>query len=57
MNPRHERGSAILVVLTFVAVLTAILLANAMALHHLRAELRRIDQQQQRRWETAPPQR
>ena len=46
---KSERGSATLLVLTLVGVLSALVMANAMVIHHLRAELRQIDHQQQAR--------
>jgi type II secretory pathway component PulK len=49
---RNERGSAVLVVLTMLAVLTALILVNGNTIQQLRRELRRIDEQQTSRWQT-----
>lgn len=43
------RGSATLVVLVFITLLAALGIGSAMALHHLHAELQRLDQRQQHR--------
>ena len=50
----RERGSATLVLLTFLAVVSAVLIANAVVLHQLGRELRFIDKQQQKKFQTHP---
>ncbi len=45
----RQRGSALLVVLAFVAVLGLVLIANSRALSRLHKELQRLDQRQQSR--------
>jgi type II secretory pathway component PulK len=49
---RNERGSAVLVVLTMLAVLTVLILVNGDTIQQLRRELRRIDAQQTARWQS-----
>jgi type II secretory pathway component PulK len=46
---KNERGSAVLAVLTMLAVLTALIAVNGSAVRQLSQELRRIDEQQQQR--------
>ena len=46
-----QRGSAVLVVLVLLAMVAAIVVANARTLHHLKAELRLIDQEQEKKYE------
>jgi type II secretory pathway component PulK len=48
---KSERGSAVLVVLTMLAVLTALILVNGNTVRQLDRELRRVDQQQQQRFQ------
>jgi type II secretory pathway component PulK len=48
---KSERGSAVLVVLTMLAVLTALILVNGNTVRQLNRELRRVDQQQQQRFQ------
>jgi type II secretory pathway component PulK len=50
---RNERGSAVLVVLTMLAVLTTLILVNGTAIQQLRSELHRIEEQQQARFQKA----
>jgi Tfp pilus assembly protein PilX len=47
----RENGSAILVVMALLFVLTLLVLANTETLRHLQQELRLIDQQQQQKYE------
>ena len=51
----RERGSATLVVMTFLAILLVIVIANAVAMHQLGKELRLIDKQQQKKFQTKTP--
>ena len=46
---KNESGSAVLVVLTMLAVLMVLVAVNGSAIRQLSHELRRIDEQQQRR--------
>lgn len=48
---KSERGSAVLVVLTMLAVLTVLVAVNGSAVRQLGRELRRIDEQQQERFQ------
>jgi hypothetical protein len=48
----RERGSATLVVMTFLAILLVIVIANATAMHQLGKELRLVDKQQQKKFQT-----
>jgi type II secretory pathway component PulK len=49
---KSERGSAVIVVLTILAVLTALVLVNGNTIQQLRRELRRIEEQQTARWQS-----
>ena len=51
----RERGSATLVVLTFLVILSAIVIANAVAMHQLGKELHLIDKQQQKKFQSNQP--
>ena len=51
----RERGSATLVVMTFLVILSAIVIANAVAMHQLGKELRLIDKQQQKKFQSGTP--
>jgi type II secretory pathway component PulK len=51
----RERGSATLVVMTFLAILLVIVIANAAAMHQLGKELRLVDRQQQRKFQANQP--
>jgi Na+-transporting NADH:ubiquinone oxidoreductase subunit NqrC len=51
---RSERGSATIVVLTLMIILTTLVIVNSVTLAELRVELRRLDRQQQMKF-TAPP--
>ena len=54
--PGPERGSATLVVFILLTIMVALLVANSVALHHLRGELRLIEQGQLKKYGTnAPP--
>lgn len=48
---RSERGSALIVVLTMLVVLTVLVAVNGTAIRQLRGELRRIEEQQQERFQ------
>ncbi len=48
---KHERGSAVLVVLTLLAALTALVAVNETVVRQLRQELRRVETQQQQRYQ------
>ena len=48
---RSERGSAVLVVLTMLAVLTVLVLVNTNTIQQLSRELHRIDEQQRERFQ------
>jgi len=48
---KNEHGSAALVVLTMLAVLTVLVAVNGSAIRQLSHELRRIDKQQQERFQ------
>lgn len=52
-RPR-ERGTAILVVMMLLLVITAITLANVQTLRHLTRELRQIDREQMEKYEPRP---
>jgi type II secretory pathway component PulK len=51
MYSARQRGSAVLVVMVLLAVVAAIVVANTRTLHHLKGELRLIDQEQQKKYE------
>jgi type II secretory pathway component PulK len=51
----RERGSATIVVMTFLAILLAIVIANAVAMHQLGKELRLVDKQQQKKFQSNQP--
>ncbi|HUK81271.1 MAG TPA: hypothetical protein VLZ12_01430 [Verrucomicrobiae bacterium] len=52
---RSERGSATIVVLTLMIILTTLVAVNSVVLRALHAELRRIDRQQQMKFTVPPP--
>ena len=52
---KNERGSAMLVVLTLVILVAALAVANSFVLSHLGRELKRIDHQQQKKFQSAKP--
>ena len=43
---RNERGSATLLVITLLTLLMAFAIGNSVVLHHLRAELKRVEHHQ-----------
>jgi len=51
---KNERGSAMLVVLTLIVLVSALFIANALTLASLRAQLKRIDQIQQKKYLSHP---
>lgn len=53
-NREREHGSAILVVMALLFILTLLVLANTDTLRHLQQELRLIDLQQQQKYEPRP---
>ena len=52
---RDERGSVTIVVLTLIILLVAMIAANSFVLSQLRTELRRIDHQQQKKFQSSTP--
>jgi type II secretory pathway component PulK len=46
---RSERGSAMILVMTLLAILTAMIFANGRVIHQLSQELHRLDRQHQHR--------
>ena len=52
-RPRDKRGSALLVVLAFLAILAIYAMASAVTLTQLRQELKLVDHQQQAKYATA----
>ena len=48
---KNERGSAVLVVLTMLAVLSVLILVNSNTIQQLSHELHRIDERQQERFQ------
>ena len=48
---KNERGSAMLVVLTLTILIASLVVVNSFELRRLRGELKRIDQQQQKKFE------
>ena len=49
-NRRHQAGSAVLVVFILLGLMVGFLLANARALHHMKQEIRLIEQRQLRKF-------
>ncbi len=47
---KNERGSAMLVVLTLTILVSSLIVINSFELGRLRRELRRIDQQEQKKF-------
>ena len=47
---KNERGSAMVVVLTLVVLVCAFIVANALTLANVRAQLKRLDHQQQQKY-------
>jgi type II secretory pathway component PulK len=52
---KSERGSAMIVVLTLTIVIATLIVANGFALSQLRTELKRIDHQQQQKFQPPKP--
>lgn len=52
-----QRGSALLLVMVILAILTMYAVANSVVLHHLRAEMRMIEQQQLQKFKAPTAQR
>ena len=50
-----KRGSAMILVLALVVIMTALVIGNGVVLHQLHQQLRIVDQQQQRRFEPPRP--
>ena len=48
----HERGSATLVIFILLTIMVALIVANAVTLHHLRGELRLIERGQLKKYGT-----
>ena len=52
---KNERGSAMLVVLTLTVLVAALVVVNSFALGLLGRELKRLDRQQQKKFQSAKP--
>ena len=52
---KHERGSAMIVVLTLTILITTLIVTNSFVLSQLRQELKRIDGEQQKKFTPATP--
>jgi hypothetical protein len=53
--PRNgQRGSAVLIVLILLSIMTVLLVSNAIALRRVQVELRLLDQHQQARYSKPP---
>jgi hypothetical protein len=54
---RHgpERGSAVLIVLILLSIMAVLVAANTILLRELKVELQRLDQKQQRKFQTPAP--
>ncbi|MGD0058734.1 MAG: hypothetical protein ABSD58_04880 [Verrucomicrobiia bacterium] len=52
---KNERGSAMIVVMTFIILVTALIVANSFVLSGLRQELKRIDRDQQKKFQHTTP--
>jgi Tfp pilus assembly protein PilX len=52
---RNERGSAMIVVMTFTILVTALIIANSFVLSGLSRELKRIDRDQQKKFQHSSP--
>ena len=50
---KHERGSAMIVVLTLTILITTLIVTNSFVLSQLRRELKRIDGEQQKKFTPA----
>lgn len=51
---RHERGSAVLVVLILLSLMIGLVFANTQALNHLHKEMRLIEKRQLKKFESKP---
>jgi heme exporter protein D len=52
---KNERGSAMIVVLTFTILVVALVVANSFVLSGLSKELKRIDRNQQKKFQHSSP--
>jgi Tfp pilus assembly protein PilX len=52
---KNERGTAMVVVLTFMILIAALIAANSFVLSGLGRELKRIDRDQQKKFQHATP--
>jgi len=52
---KNERGSAMIVVVTFILILTLLIVTNNIRLGQLRQELQRIDHLQQKKFQSPKP--
>ena len=52
---KNERGTAMVVVLSFLILITALIAANSFVLSGLGKELKRIDRDQQKKFQHATP--
>ena len=52
---KNERGTAMLVVLTFLIIIAALIAANSIVLSGLGKELKRIDRDQQKKFQIPAP--
>ena len=52
---KNERGSAMIVVLTLTILVAVLIVANGFVLSQLRTELKRIDHQQQQKFQSPKP--
>ena len=52
---KSERGSAMIVVVTFTIILTMLVVANSIRLGQLQQELQHIDHLQQKKFQTLKP--
>lgn len=50
---RRERGSAVLVVLAVLTLITLYVLSNTLVLHHLKADLKLVEKQQLKKFQPA----
>jgi len=52
---RNERGTAMIVVMTFIVLVAALVVANSFLLSGLSRELKRIDRDQQKKFQHTAP--
>ena len=52
---KNKRGTAMIVVLAFIVLVTALIVANSFTLSVLSRELKRIDRDQQKKFQHASP--